>query len=87
MQYCLEEIVDNDGQCLYFALEAELMCHVNHYQITQQAHLMASQLGQPETCVLTTGSPLAGSFSQHAGLQMGSGQGNGNIVPGFGSSP
>ncbi len=44
MWYCLEEIVDVDRQCLYFASEAAQMCHIYHYQTAQQAHLTASQL-------------------------------------------
>jgi hypothetical protein len=87
MQYCLEEIVDVDGQCLHFASKAALMCHFHHHQTIQQAHLTASQLGHPETCVSTMVTLTAGSFCQHSGLQIGSGQGNGNNVSGFRFSP
>jgi hypothetical protein len=87
MAYCLEEIVDVNGQRLYFASKAEVMCHVSHHQATKQTILMASQLDQPDICSLAMVSPLVGSFGQHAGPQMGCGQGNGNLVPGFGFFP
>jgi hypothetical protein len=87
MQYCLEEIVDVGGQCIYFASKAELMCHVSHHQATQHTLLTASQLYQPDICSLATVSPSVGRFGQHAGPQTGSGQGNGNLVLEFGFFP
>ncbi len=87
MQYCLEEIVDVNGQHLYFELKAELMCHISHHQATQQTLLTASQIDQPDICSPVTVSPLGGRFDQQAGPQMGSGQGNGILVPGFGFFP
>jgi hypothetical protein len=31
MSYCLEQIVNVDGQCLHFASKTALMCHVHHH--------------------------------------------------------
>jgi hypothetical protein len=61
------------------------MCHIHHHLTTQQACLMASQPCQPGD--LTVVSPTAGGFCQCAGIQIGSGQVNGKIVPGFGFFP
>jgi hypothetical protein len=59
------------------------MCHVTHHQVTQQTLLSASKVDQPDNCSLATVSPSVGRFDQHVEPQMGSGQGNGNLVPGF----
>jgi hypothetical protein len=77
MSYCLEQIVDCDRQRLHFAPKTALMCHVHHYQIMQQARLMASHPCQPDDWTVV--SPTEGGLCQLAGIQVGSGQGDGII--------
>jgi hypothetical protein len=65
MSYCLDQIFDIDGHCLHFASKTALMCHVRHYQIIQQAHVMAGYECQPDGLTVVT--PTAGGFFQRAG--------------------
>jgi hypothetical protein len=54
MSYCLDQIVDIDGRRLHFALKTALMCHVCHYQIIQQARMMAGYACQPDNSTVVS---------------------------------
>jgi hypothetical protein len=84
MSYCLEEIIDVNGQSLHFASKAGLMCQIHHHQPTQRARLMASQPCQLDDSTVV--SLIAGGFCKCAGIQIVCGK-DGSTGPGFGFSP
>jgi hypothetical protein len=76
MSYCLDETVDIGGRHLHFASKTVLMCHVCHYQIIQQARVMAGYAIKELEGLLARSGPLV--MENTLGDCNNSGEGRGN---------
>jgi hypothetical protein len=52
MSNCLDQIVVINGRRLHFASKTVLICHARHYQIIQQARVMAGYTCQPDDSIV-----------------------------------